>query len=94
MSPFLYILMDETLSRKLIVEKEVGYIPGIKIARGVDPINHALFADDSLFLRGASLLITHAFNDILQKFCLISGALINKNKSIVNGWNVDHAAIL
>ena len=26
MSPFLYILMDETLSRKLIVEKEVGYI--------------------------------------------------------------------
>ena len=45
-SPFLYILMVESLSRKLLAEKEARYIPGIKIARGVDPINHALFADD------------------------------------------------
>ena len=37
---------------------------------------------------------TWAFNVILQKFCLISGALINKNKSIVYGWNVEHSAIL
>ena len=49
--------MDETPSRKLTVEKEVGYIPGIKIARGVDPINHALFANNSLLLGGASLKI-------------------------------------
>ena len=35
MSPFLYILMAETLSRKLSAEKEAGYIPRIKIARGV-----------------------------------------------------------
>ena len=38
--------------------------------------------------------IAHAFNAILQKLCLISGALINKNKSVVYGWNVDHSAIL
>ena len=57
MSPFLYILMVEPLSRKLLAEKEVGYIPSIKIARGVVPINHALFADDSFLLRGASLKI-------------------------------------
>ena len=55
MSHFLYILMAETLSRKLVAEKEAGYISGIKIARGVDPINHALFTDDSLLLGGASL---------------------------------------
>ena len=80
MSPFLYILMAETLSRKLSPEKEFGYIPDIKIARGVDPINHALFADDSLLLGGASLKISRARNVILQKFCLISGALINNKK--------------
>ena len=50
---------------------EEGYILGIKIARGFDPINHALFADDSLLLGGA-------FNEILQKYCQISGAMINK----------------
>ena len=94
MSPFLYILMVESLSRKLIVEKEAGYIPGIKIARGVDPINHALFVDDSLLLGGASMKIARAFNEILKKFCQISGALINNNKSVVYGWNVDQPSIL
>ena len=77
--------MVETLSRKIIVEKEVGYIPGIRIARGMDPINHALFTNDSLLLGGASMKIAQAFNEILQKFCQFSGALINKNKSDVYG---------
>ena len=85
MSPFLYILMVETLSRKLSTEKEVGYIPSIKIARGVDPINHALFVDDSLLIGGASLKIAWAFNVILQNFNLIIGALINNNKTVVYG---------
>ena len=58
--------MAQTLSRKLTVEKEAGYIPGIKIARGVDPINYTLFADDSLLLGGASLKIARAFKYILQ----------------------------
>ena len=86
--------MVENLSRKISAEKEVGYIPGIKISRGVDPINHSLFVDDSLLLGGALLKITRAFNEILQKFCLISGALINNNKSVVYGWNVDHETTL
>ena len=86
--------MAETLSRKLIAKKEAGYNLDVKIARGVDPINHALFTDDYVLLGGASLKIAQAFNVILQKFCLISGALINKNKSVVYGWNVEHLAIL
>ena len=94
MSPFLHNLMVEYLSRKIMVEKEVGFIPGIRIARGVDPINHALFADDSLLLGGASMKIARAFNDILKNFCQISGALINNNKSVVYGWNVDQPSIL
>ena len=39
-------------------------------------------------------MISQSFNDILQKYCLISGALINKNKSVVFGWNVDHASTI
>ena len=57
--------MVESLSRKLLIEKEAGYILSIKIVRGVDPINHALFVDDSLFLGGASMKIAWAFNVIL-----------------------------
>ena len=81
--------MAEDLSRKLSAEMIVGIIPGIRAARGVDPINHALFADDSLLLGGASLNIDRAFNGILHQFCSISGDLINKEKSAVYRWNVD-----
>ena len=94
MSPFLYILMAETLSRKLLVEKKAGYIPGIIIARGVDPINHALFVDDSLLLGGASMKIARDFDVVLKNLSQILGALINKSKSIVFGWNVDQITIL
>ena len=85
MSPFLYILMEESLSGMLSAEMDVGFILGIKIARGLVLINHALFADDSLLLGGASLKISRAFNVILQKYCLISGALIN-NKKKCSQW--------
>ena len=93
MSHFLYILMAKYLSKKLLVEKEAGFLPGIKIAMGIDPINHALFADDSLLLGGASLMIAQAFNVVLQKFYQSSKALINKSKSGVYGWNVDQGAL-
>ena len=85
--------MAESLSRKLSVEKEAGFLPGIKIARGIDPINHALFADDSLLLGGASLMIAQYFNVVLQKLCQSSKDLINKIKSGVYGWNVDQCAL-
>ena len=62
LSPFLYILMADSLSRKLTVEKNVGTITGIKSVSAVDSINHALFADDTLLLGGAS------FNEIGKNF--------------------------
>ena len=86
--------MAEALSRKLSAEMIVGTIPGIRAARGVKPINHVLFADDSLFLGGASLNIAHAFNGILHQFCSNSGGLTNREKSGVFGWNVDPMKML
>ena len=82
LSPFLYILMAESLSRKLSAELAIGSLLGIKIASGVNPINHALFADDSLLLGGVSLSIARDFNGILLNFCLISGALIIKKTRV------------
>ena len=86
--------MAEYLSIQISAEMVVGYFPGIKATRGVDAINYALFADESLLLGGDSLNIARAFNEILQNFCLISRALINKRNSDVFGWNVDHLTIL
>ena len=78
LSPLLYAIQDFVLSFQLDSARQDQDLPGIKMASGVNPINHALFADDSLLLGGASLSIARAFNKILLNFCLISGALINK----------------
>lgn len=51
--PFLYILMADTLSRKLDQDIIAGAAPGLKITKDLKAINHALFADDSLMLGGA-----------------------------------------
>eukprot|EP00253_Pinus_taeda_P011936 PITA_11936 len=93
LSPFLYILMVDSLSRKLTMEKQKGRIPGIRIEKGIEPMNHALFADDSLLLGGASPRIASAFKSILQKFCSITGALVSEKKSAVYGWNTDQQTI-
>ena len=76
----MYILLEDSLRRKLIAEKKARTAPGIRVMKGLDLINHALFADDSLLLGGASIKIARVFNEILQRFYIIFGALVNKRK--------------
>eukprot|EP00253_Pinus_taeda_P032328 PITA_32328 len=93
LSPFLFILMADSLSRKLTAEKKARTAPGVKLTKGLKPLNHTLFADDTLLLGGASIRIAKVYTGILQKFCSISGALINKRKSAIYRWNVDQQTI-
>ena len=82
------------MSRKLIAGKNNGINPGIKSTSGVESINHALFADDTFLLGGASLRLERIFKEIMQHYCIVSGALINNRKSVVYGWNADPSAML
>ena len=81
--------MANSLSRKLVAPKYDGIIPGITSSVGVGATKHALFADDTLLLGGASLKMAQVFSEIMHQFCIILGALINKSKSVMFGWNVD-----
>ena len=86
--------MVDTLSRKLTDGKHDGNIPGISSSAGVEPINNALFADDTLLLSGASLKVARVFSDIMNNFCITSGACINIRKSVVYYcWNVDQSTV-
>ena len=89
LSPFLYILMVDSLRRKLTTVKNLGIDPDIRIIKDIEPIHHALFVDDFTAIGGASINIAKVFSGILQDFCSISGALINKRKSDVFGWNIE-----
>eukprot|EP00253_Pinus_taeda_P023946 PITA_23946 len=85
----LYILMVESLSRKLAEEKSRGNIPGLKPFHGAEGQNHALFADDIILLGGATTRISISINATLNKYCRVSGALINENKTEVYSWNIE-----
>ena len=51
LTPFIFIILVEVLGR-LITERRVkGQWKGVKVARGVDPISHLQFVDDT-FLTG------------------------------------------
>ena len=86
--------MADSLSRKLTAGKNDGIISSIKSASGVESINHALFANDTLLLGGDSLRLARIFKEIMQHFCIILRALINNQKSVVYGWNVDPSSMV
>jgi hypothetical protein len=62
-------------------------------AAGVEPLNHALFVDDSLLIGGASIRIAKAFDSVLRRYCRSTGALINENKSEVYSWNLSQTEL-
>ena len=72
LSPFLYILVVNSLSRKLQRLLLKGTILGLSYSSGSQPINHALFADDSILLGNPSLQIARNFNLSLDLFLCTS----------------------
>lgn len=55
MSPFLFILCTEVLSRLLNREVERNNLKGISIKRGCPGVTHLLFADDLIVFGEASV---------------------------------------
>jgi hypothetical protein len=83
LSPFLFILGTEVLSRLLLQEESIGSLKGLRIARGCAPINHLLFADDLLLFGKASLSEAASLRSCLDKYCSWSGQSINASKSSI-----------
>ena len=87
MSPFLYLLVEESMSMKLQHLQDSSDLKGLKIARGIKAINHAHFADDTILLGGAPSIIAERFNCALSAFLKSFDDKVNSIKSKVCGWN-------
>lgn len=56
LSPFLFILYTEALSRMIHSWEIAGNLKGVKISRTAPPISHLMYADDLIFFCDSSYL--------------------------------------
>ena len=83
LSPYLFILCTEVLSGLCNQALENGTLPGIKVARNCPPINHLLFADDTMFFGKSTAASCATLLSILRRYELASGQCINREKSTI-----------
>lgn len=80
-SPMLFIIYMEILTRSHNLKEAESKIKGAKIGRLCPPVTHLLFADDIFIFCHATLSNTHEIFDTLKTFSSITGQTINHAKS-------------
>lgn len=81
MSPYIFILAMEFLSRLFSVHQQKGDIKGLKIARTALCLTHSLYADDLIIMGTARIHEVHMIQTILKEFKSCSGLGVNPSKS-------------
>jgi hypothetical protein len=84
LSPFLFILGSEVLSRLLIRQESQDLLKGIKIARNCSPIFHLYFADDLIMFVKATSSEANILKSVLDQYCYWSRQAINTLKSFIH----------
>jgi len=83
LSPLLFLLVMEGLSRLISSTKRSGNISGLKIMEHFYLI-HLLFVDDILIFINGSVWDSTTLNEILQLFCSATGMELNRGKSFIS----------
>uniref|UniRef100_A0A803NMC7 Reverse transcriptase domain-containing protein n=1 Tax=Cannabis sativa TaxID=3483 RepID=A0A803NMC7_CANSA len=83
LSPSLFILADETLSRLLFSKEKAGLLKGFKLSRRGSAITHLMFADDIILFGQATIKEARSFLDCLNTYCNWSGQEVNEAKSSI-----------
>ena len=83
LSPHIFILRTEVLSALCSKGQADGSLPGVRISRHSPPINHLLFADDTMFFCKSKPSCVAALMKILATYEAVSGQRINPQKSAI-----------
>lgn len=81
LSPYLFILGMDLLSRGLDFMTHNGYLTGVKLAPTAPPLTNCLYADDLLLFGTATMAEAHNITALLQMFSSISGQQVGPEKS-------------
>ena len=87
LSPFLFTIVVDVLSRLVVRAEERDLIEGCGVGRNRTRVSHLQFADDTVFFSRASLEELLSLKLILLVFGLLFGLRMNLNKSTLSGIN-------
>lgn len=82
-SSYLFLLAAEGLSGLLKSRDQSSQVGGIQVAPSAPPVNHLLFADDSLLFFKANGAGATEVSNLLNSYCQALGQRINSSKSSV-----------
>jgi hypothetical protein len=83
LSPFLFIIGIEVLSRLLTSAENSGFFKGFPLAPTCPRVSHMLFVDDLIIFARASVEDAKAIQVCLNSYQLCSGQLVNVKKSVI-----------
>jgi hypothetical protein len=81
LSPYLFILCQEMLSRLVDQQFNLGNISSVKMNPSGPAITQVIFADNMMIFAKANRREVRILNDCLETYCLWSGQAINRDKS-------------
>lgn len=91
LSPFLFVILMEGLSRIIAKRKAEGSIKGLQPIRSIPATTHQQFVDDTMLHGTPTVKEALAFRNILDVFSQASGMEINFSKSTIFFFNTNQA---
>lgn len=88
LSPFLFILVGDVLSRMVTKACDKGVVKGFEVGNKKVKLSHLQFADDSIFFLEKNDQNLDNLLEILKVFSMISGLKINLEKSTIAAINM------
>uniref|UniRef100_A0A2N9FV45 Reverse transcriptase domain-containing protein n=1 Tax=Fagus sylvatica TaxID=28930 RepID=A0A2N9FV45_FAGSY len=84
LSPYLFILCQDVLSRLIDRQFNSGAINGVKMNPFGPAFTHVMYADDLMLFAKATSREVLVLDDCLELYCQWSGQLVNRDKSGIN----------
>ncbi|KAJ9680329.1 hypothetical protein PVL29_019598 [Vitis rotundifolia] len=89
LSPFLFTLVADVLSRLLLRAEERNLLEGFRVGRNRTRVSHLQFADDTIFFSNTREEDLQTLKSLLLVFGHISGLKVNLDKSNIYGINLE-----
>ena len=89
LSPFLFTIVADVLSRMLLKVEERSVLEGFRVGRNRVRVTHLQFSDDTIFFANSCMEELQTLKRLLLVFGKISGLKVNLDKSNLFGINLD-----